>query len=375
MARTALTALVLCLAAAASAYADEAQDDAPKEVKTDEKRSFLERLEDFRQALPFDLHGGAYFWHYEPLIADAKNHTEIYFVHLNLDFKFDEFAFHFEPRFRDTPLRPFFQSNVWIQEAYVSWKIPEVEGFLPGTLKAGKIYTQFGRMWDNVFYGNLPYFDGLKLDPDLGLSLENAYKVDDSTTINYSVQYFEEDGETNGSLLGRDTLSVPGAEQSSTFVARIAPTIKLTQDLTVTPGISAMHMRADLPVDDDDVRRLNFEATVAYGPLEVFIDYTHQRGHHVVDFPVPGTPSNENEYLMSGAAFQALPWLRPRVSYSIADYREDTDIKQTLLMPAVDFMVHKQLTLMLEYVYWRQQEPGSDETIDDSLNFVIYVSF
>jgi hypothetical protein len=372
MIRTPVMALVLCLAAASTAWADESKDE--KDQK-DDKKSFLERFEEFRQAMPFDLHGGAYFWHYEPLIHDAKNHTEIYFIYLTFDVKFDDFAFHFEPRFRDTPLRPFFQSNTWVQEAYVSWKIPEVEGFHPGTLKAGKIYTQFGRMWDNVFYGNLPYFDGLKLDPDLGLSLENGYKVNDSTTINYSLQYFEEDGETNGSLQGRDTLSVAGAEQSSTFVARVAPTFKLSDDLTVTVGGSAMHMRADLPTNDDDVRRLNAEATVAYGPFEIFADYTHQRGHHVIDFPLPGVPSDENEYLMSGAAWQALPWLKPRVSYSISDYREDTKIKQSMLLAGADFALHKQLTLMLEYVYWRQEEPGSNETIDDSLNFVIYVNF
>lgn len=355
----------LFLGSALSAYADEG----------DEKKGFLERFEEFRQALPFDLHGGAYLWHYEPLIGDTKNHSEIYFVYLTLDAKFDDFGFHFEPRWRDTPLRAFFQSNVWIQEAYVSWKVLDIEGFRPGTLKAGKIYTQFGRMWDGVFYGNLPYFDGLKLDPDLGLSLENAWEAGPSTTLNYSLQYFEEDGETNGSLPGRDTLSIPGAEQGPTAVARVAPTFKLGEGVSATVGVSAMFMKADLPTDDDKVRRLNVEASLMVGPVELFADYTHQKGHHVIGFPVAGPTSDENHYLMSGASWQVLPWLCPRVSYSVADYTEDTDIRQTMLLTGVNFAVHKHVTIMIEHVYWRQREPGSDETIDDSLNLVLYVNF
>ena len=363
------SAFLLATAFAAVASAD----DEPK--AGDEKKSFPERLEEFRQALPFDLHGGAYFWHYEPLIADAKNHTEIYYVFLTIDAKFDDVAFHFEPRWRDTPLRSFYQSNVWIQEAFVSWKIPEVEGFLPGTLKAGKVYTQFGRMWDGVFYGNLPYFDGLKLDPDLGISLENAWVADASTTLTYSLQYFEEDGETNGSLSGRDTLSVPGAEQGPTWVARVAPTFKLSETTSATLGVSALRMRADLPTGDDLVQRFNVEGALKVGSFEIFGEVTHQRGHHVIDFPVPGAVSDENLYVMSGASFQVLPWLKPRIAYSIADYSEDTDISQQMILTGADLAVHKHVTIMVEHVYWRQDEPGSDETLDRSLNLVLYVSF
>src|SRR5262245_40783965 len=98
-----------------------------------------------RDALPFDVHGGLWLWYYEPFLDGAKSNTEVYYANLVLDGKYEGWGFHFEPRFRDTPLRPFFTSNTWIQEAYLSWD-PAGEG--GGTLKAGKVYSQFGRFWD-----------------------------------------------------------------------------------------------------------------------------------------------------------------------------------------------------------------------------------
>ena len=154
-----------------------------------------EGLTEFLKHMPFDLHGGALLWSYTPFQEGVKNKAELYDAYLTFDVPFNDFGFHFEPRFRDSKLRPFFQSNVWVQEIYTSWKIPEIP---IGTLKAGKEYSRFGRFWDGSFFGNIPYFDGMKLDPDIGLSLENTVDMGHGLDLTYSAQYFVNDGGTNG---------------------------------------------------------------------------------------------------------------------------------------------------------------------------------
>src|SRR5260221_1754608 len=150
---------------------------------------------------PVALHGGVYLWYYQPLEGDAKADVSVYFANLVLESVIGHFGVHVEPRLRDTKLRPFFASNVWLQEAYGFYRQDLA------TVKVGKVYNRFGKIWDNSFYGNLLYFDGLKLAPDEGISVEGALAPTDARPFgfSYAAQFFVADGRTNGSLQGRDT--------------------------------------------------------------------------------------------------------------------------------------------------------------------------
>jgi hypothetical protein len=330
--------------------------------------SHEEMLGLMKESLPFELHGGVLFWHWDPSVGGQDTHSEIYYANLLLDAKFGDFGYHFEPRFRDTKLRQFYESNVWIQENYLSWHPLENAD---SVLKAGKIYTQFGRMWDGVFYGNIPYFDGVKLDPDLGVSWESRVKAGDRTNIDYSVQYFTEDGATNGSLQGRDTLSI-GTERNIA-VGRVAPTFKLGDKTSATVGVSAMHFDADLATESSSVSRENAEAAFTTGPFTVFADYTHQAGNHVLDFPVAGSNSDDINYLMSGVSFVWKDFTF-RYSYSSGDYK-DEDVKEDLHLPGIEYRVNKNLAIWLEYVYWNRDTAGVDAIQDRSVNLILYGSF
>src|SRR5205807_436179 len=111
--------------------------------------------------------GGALLWYYQPVqVAAAKSNVDLFFANLLLDGKFGAVGLHIEPRFRDSRLRSFFPGPVWAQEAYAS--VTLARGHV---IKAGKAYSHFGLFWDNSFYGNVQVYDGLKLDPDYGLSL------------------------------------------------------------------------------------------------------------------------------------------------------------------------------------------------------------
>ncbi len=342
-----------------------------EETEQDEALSEQDVRDIVRESLPFEVHGGVLLWHYEPFLEGAENHSEIYYVNLVLDAEHEDFGFHFEPRFRDTKLRQFFESNVWAQEAYLSWSPPSREG---GILKTGKVYSRFGRFWDGVFYGNIPYFDGLKLDPDIGISWEENRKLDERKSLEYSLQFFTRDGSTNGSLQGRDTLSIGGVERNS-FVGRVAPTFTIGENTNLTVGASAMTFEADLPTPtpNDDVTRWNLEASLTKGPVTVFGDYAHQSGHHVVDFPVPGATSDDIDYLMSGLAYQWNDWTF-RYNYSFGDYN-DEDIEEAMHMPGVVYQINPHVSVWLEYVYWDRDDNGDTSIVDRSLNLILYASF
>jgi len=332
-----------------------------------------EALAMMQKALPVSIHGGVLYWYYEPNVHDYDSNSEIYYANLVLDTKFDEFNYHFEPRFRDTKLRTYFESNIWIQESYLSWRPSGKDG---GILKAGKIYSQFGRFWDNVFYGNIPYFDGLKLDPDIGASWEQHVTACDTVGVDYSLQYFTQDGATNGSLQGRDTLSLPMSTERNIAVARVVPTFKLGEDTSATIGVSGMHFDADFDpaTSDSSVTRENVEASFSTHGFSVFGDFTHQAGAHVVDFPLPGSRSRDIDYLMSGVSYK---WdkLTFRYSYSYADYK-DEDVKEDLHLPGIEYTVNDHLAIWLEFVYWNRNEPVVGDVIQDrSLNLILYGSF
>ena len=63
--------------------------------------------------------------------------------------------------------RSFFDEKVWFYELY-AW----LDRRRLGKFKAGKIWKRFGLDWDGTFWGNVQYYDGMKLDPDWGVSWE-----------------------------------------------------------------------------------------------------------------------------------------------------------------------------------------------------------
>ena len=190
--------------------------------------------------------GGAIIWYYQPLMSGVKNNIDLFFANLLFDGQVDGFGLHLEPRFRDTKLRPHFGGTTggtaWLQEAYASAKLP-----FGATLKAGKEYSHFGLFWDNSFYGNVQVYDGLKLDPDFGASLEGALNGDGPAGVRYWAQYFVVDGQTNVALDGRETFTIPGARRRNQAILRVEPFFKLAANTSVKVGLSGEFLQADLP--------------------------------------------------------------------------------------------------------------------------------
>jgi hypothetical protein len=342
----------------------------------------VKTFDDFIAGLPFKLGGGAYLWYYQPTQGrGAKNKFELYAGYITFDANWDEtVGIHFEPRFRDTKLRPFFQSNFWVQEIYAYANTPI------GTVKAGKEYQHLGFFWDDSFYGNMPYFDGMKLNPNYGFSLEGSTcdwkwldgSKDSPVALEYDLAYFINDGSTEGALDQRDVLSY-NARKRDIVSGRLAPSVKFG-DVKFTAGGFAEYWRADFPsaFEDNHVTSFGGDARLEIGPFAVYGEWAHRKGMTAPDFPDKGDLDKHKQYVTGGAKVDVWKFTF-RLDASWVRY-EDVGVEETLFVPQVTVQLHKHVTLLFEYAYWwRHQphnQPHSDFVLqDNSLNFVLIVSF
>src|SRR4051812_5842245 len=204
------------------------QSPAPQAEVSEMKSKVKSMYEDFRsfkERLPFSIGAGVYLFYYQPLDyttfspTDRNGYFQVYAFYLKLDkevlLRHGAVGGHAEIRMRDGGhigpgssnqyLRGFFSSNIWFQELYAYYR---PWSFL--NIKAGKIYRKVGIFWDDSFFGNIQYFDGNKLVPDWGVSLEgNRDFAGGKMGIEYSAQYFYNGSGTNGSLDYGRTLGTP----------------------------------------------------------------------------------------------------------------------------------------------------------------------
>jgi hypothetical protein len=324
------------------------------------------------------LGGGAILYYYQPLKKDWDNDLSFFYGRLDLDIQVGAFGFHIEPRFRDGKLRPFYEGPAWIEEGYGSWEIAPF-----ATLKLGKLYSRLGLFWDNSFYGNVQVYDGLKLAPDYGASIEGTFG--DRIGLNYWAQFFVADGRTNVSLANRDTVSVPGARRRNEVVLNVEPFVRFGDDGLLRAGVSLQHLDADLPGDENSVLRLAAHAKLTVAAFGAWGELLHQNGRHVTDFPFAGTPATDDDDAVPGRASGDNTYFEVGAEYTIASFTlrynvsrasySDVKVHEWLHVPAISYKVAEPLTLLAEIVIWRRHTPDGDSDVDKSLNVTLNASF
>lgn len=323
---------------------------------------------------------------------------EVFRASVLLDSKIDRFGVHIDFRMRDKRARAYWTSGgtAWLDEIYGSVDLirPESE-YGPLVLKVGKTYKQFGIYWDNTFVGNVMLRDGIKIDPNYGVSLEGAIGARSRVGAKYFAQFYVIDGGPNTSIDARDTISNPAplsgypdglARRRNIIVGRVEPFLAISPVVTFKLGASIENFTADFgpTLDQEDVKRYgaDFSANVAW--FGFLGEYVIQKGAHTLIHPFSASPavgpndpygrpmrgaftarySEDIRYMVLGGRF-TYKGVTLRYNWSRADYLNipypysdaipraiapTLDVHEIIQVPGATFTITPQLFLMVEYL-------------------------
>lgn len=324
--------------------------------------------------------GGAWHWFHQSTIGRPGGYgiptiRDTYFWYLYADPEYDlgcgrKIGGHMELRLRETDtFRSFIDDQIWTWEAY---------GYISdeklGTLKAGQLFNRFGLFWDGVFFGNAPYFDGLKLDADYGMSWEKTTEVHDCLKFDSYVQFFFSEDQSNGSFAGADAESIAGYTEKNTGVARVVPTWTREDGSQIAIGASLMagQIESKIALPDEDVFAYGADITYTKGPLKIFAESSHLSGvRNPVNY-VSGGASDELTNMLAGIHFTHGP-VTYRCSYSNSIY-ENPHAVQNMILAGATVTLTKHLDFYLEYVNQRVDGadiPGQNGAFFNSIEYVI----
>jgi hypothetical protein len=277
---------------------------------------------------------------------------------------------HMELRLRETDtFRTFIDDQVWTWELYAYIQDDEL-----GTLKAGQLYNRFGLFWDGVFFGNAPYFDGLKLDADYGFSWEKTTEVHDCLKVDSYAQFFLHEDQSNGSFGGADAESVIGYTERNTGVFRVVPTWTLGDGSQLALGTSAMIGEIDskIALPNETVWAYGVDCTYTRGPWKCFAEVSDLHGvRNPVNY-VSGGPSDQLVNCLGGIHYTRGP-VTYRCTYSNSLY-QNPRATQNMVLAGVTVTLTKHVDFYLEYVNQRVDGavlPGRNGPFFNSLEWVI----
>ncbi len=277
---------------------------------------------------------------------------------------------HVDFRFRDSsePLRPFYDNPYWFQELY-GWIDT---GF--GRIKLGQIWKRFGLDWDNSWWGSVPYFDAFKANPDYGMSWERHGTVSGNLQLDSYVQYFAAQDGVNGSVVGSDPESVPGAKVRNGGVVRLVPTWTFADLSTLSVGTSvlAREILGITPSGGGNTQEaFGFDVNYTKDAVNIFSEALRSYGIVNPVRYVSGGPSNRINDFLAGASYRYGPMLF-RFSWS-AGFDEHPSGHQYLSIPGVTWTLTKNLSLYTEYVRWDiTRSTGQHVTAEDGGQLVLY---
>jgi len=322
------------------------------------------------------LSGSVYLYDYAPAaVSGAANNFDLYAFILNLDGASADgkTGLHAQFRYRDTRLRSYYLSNVWLQELYAYRKTPW------GDLHVGKFYRKVGILWDDSFFGNIQYFNGLKLDPNYGAEWVGNEPLTGHFSVDYSAQFFPNNGNTDGSLPGRDVDSDPIAEMRNTATLRVVPTWKWGKADSLALGFSALNAsldRSTTTAGNFSINQLATDATLTWGPSVTYAEILRQNGELDTAQNTLGRPAYDSAvYLLAGTRWQVDPRINLRFNYSSANY-VGQNAREEEYVPGVVVSLTQNLSLIAEFDYWRLlPRTGGQSLLDRSYNTVLRYDF
>jgi hypothetical protein len=373
----------------------------PTLLPPNELEALYQKLEEWKKTHHLPISIGAHNWFH---INNNGPHTSgygipglngTYFYYLLADPRVyggplaDKVGVHLEARFRDgnTPFRAYFpETAAYFYEAYGWIETPF------GRLKGGAIVRRFGIEWDGSWWGNVQYFDGLKLNPDLGISLEETPEMTAGFKVDRYLQFFVRDYNVSGSIVGANPESVVGSRQVNTLMGRIVPTWALPNQSTLALGLSgfAGEIRNDpiiylvggnvlrqippgSPVPPGSKRAVGAWAadlTYTQGGLRVFGEFDQLYGTFSPSRYVSGGPSNRTTDLLAGFNYRKGP-ITYTFSFS-AGFDSNPSGTQLLWVPGGVVALMSNVDLYINYVFWKVHASGAPQftTFEDGVQMV-----
>ncbi len=296
----------------------------------------------------FALTGGVHHWWHQSLRGAGGGYgipgiRNTYFWYLRPDLEIDlgcgrKVGARGELRLRETGnFRNFMDQSTWPWEAYAYVSDEDL-----GTLKAGLVYTRFGLFWGNAWFGNAPYFDGLKLDADYGLSWERTYELNNNFKIDTYSQFFFHEDQSNGSFGGGDAESVAGYTEKNTGIVRFVPTWTRSDGSVVALGISGKVGQIDSRVAtlrDQTVGGYAVDLTYTRGRWRLFGEGFQHFGIQNPTRYVSGGPSNRITGVLTGADYTIGP-VTYRGAYSTS-YDANPDATQQMIVAGTTIQLTK----------------------------------
>ncbi|MGH9355432.1 MAG: hypothetical protein ACRD10_04820 [Terriglobia bacterium] len=312
-----------------------------------------------------DVGGDVYLYQYIPSgVPGVQPKFELYAFSALLDAQHGHWGFHSDYRLRTTKLRSFYPGNTWLQQGYVRYDTRY------GEFRAGSFYRRVGLVWDGSFFGNVQYFDGLKLDPEFGVGFEGAHDFSSRLGGEYSAQYFSTDARINGSLPKRDFVSEPGAHAKNDLTARFAPVLHFSPDISLTMGGSLAHGAIDRDGGPNNSRnQFAADATLQMGPLLTYGEILRQDVQGVVIQP----PLNAT-YMLAGVRW-ARGRYQPRFNFSQGNYFGFSRRRDYIFQPGITIRLADGFSFIYEYDFWRETAISSSQTLDNSQNLVLLYHF
>ena len=192
-------------------------------------------------------------------LTRAKFNLNRLFINIDKDFSKGIFGFHTLTEYQQGK-KGNFPNEWWLEEGYFYFN-PRL-----GTIKAGKVYTPFGIIWDNTFYSSAVYYKGYMGDPDYGLTFEKSETVNKNTELKCTAGYFVRDDGLNGETAIGTGYEFLNKGERSTFVGRLNPRIKISEKSSLELGFSVLTGRVK-GVNAKRQAASEADAVYKYGPL------------------------------------------------------------------------------------------------------------
>jgi hypothetical protein len=275
-----------------------------------------------------------------PTAGPEISSAEFWYGAFSASFVRDGFGARAEVRGTPGGFRPYYGTDIWLEEGYAFMATPA------GDLFAGKRSRPFG-LRDETFEGNLFSWNGVSRAPDWGAGVAGEARVG-YNTVTWGARWVGQGDGTSYELAGRGAASEPGTVVKNGGEAR-ATYLIYKGIVTVTPGVSFSSVEVVRPPGLASFRMTDVEAdlTAALGPIAVMGQVFSRNGNAAVAAASGRLAYDDGLAWLAGIRAE-FPTVAFRYFYSHWSY-QGLDETETLQQPAVVWMPRKGIEATIEY--------------------------